>query len=147
MTCFTNKSFILRSLFTLRSVCALRTLIVHCSLAFTTFRLACAHRFLRVRWSYAHRFNGKVERFKDCTCRCDVRILIMLKFEFIVLVNINHPFKTYDRNLFLNRKEHSFLKLMCFCVFMILIHTKKTPQKTETKKQNKYFKGTTGTFL
>lgn len=127
----------MRSLFTLRSVCALRTLIVHCSLAFTTFRSACAHRFFRVRSSYAHRLNGKVERFKDCTFRCDVRILIMLKIEFIVLVNINHPLKTYDRNLFLKRKEHSFLKLMCFCVFMISIHTKKKPQKTETKKKPK----------
>lgn len=138
----------MRSLFTLRSVCALRTLIVHCSLAFTTFRSACAHRFFRVRSSYAHRLNGKVERIKDCTFRCDVRILIMLKIEFIVLVNINHPLKTYDRNLFLKRKEHSFLKLMCFCVFMISIHTKKkTPKNRNKKNKTNIFKGSTGTYL
>lgn len=46
-------SFTMPSPFTLRSVCALHFLIVHCSLAFIKFYSACAHGLLRVHSPYA----------------------------------------------------------------------------------------------
>lgn len=86
--------------------------------------ICCSYRNLvveiYVRWDIGH-FTIIAGNVSYVTCRCDVRILKKLQMEFIVLADINQPLKTNSRKSFLKRKEHSFLKLMYFWVFMIFI--------------------------